>query len=155
MAWPAIAAGLSAVGMISGFIGSNKASSAAKKQAKAQAAIDKKVTAEELRMLNQEERIARGETMARYAGSGVQVSDPGLKGARRQMSSPLAVLAEQAAEYGRQKKFTADVGAANAQATLTRGRNLADQYRYQGYANVANSISNIMGMNNFWGTGGP
>ena len=84
--------------------------------------------------------------MATYAGSGVRVKDPRLREGKAQsaLTSPLAVLAEQAAEYGRQKKFTADVGAANAQATLTRGRNLADQYRYQGYANVASSLSNIL-----------
>ena len=104
MAWPAIAAGLSAVGMISGFIGSQKASKAAKKQAKEQAAIDRKVTAEELRMLNKEERLARGEKMATYAGSGVMVKDPGLRegNAQSALTSPLGVLAEQAAEYGRQ-----------------------------------------------------
>ena len=145
MAIPLIAAGLSAVGLISSFVGSKKSEKAAKKQAAAQAAIDRKVTAEEVRVLEQDQRTAYGETIAGYAGGGVKAVAPNLTGETTPMSgSPLTILAEQTAEFGRLKEFTQDVGAANAQATLARGRNLANQYRYQGYANVANSITNIL-----------
>lgn len=140
-----VATAIAVVGAAASYVGSKKSEKAAKKQATAQAEIDRKITAEEVRVLEQDQRVAYGETIAGYAGSGVKAVAPTAGTETSPMSgSPLTILAEQTAEFGRLKEFTQDVGAANAQATLARGRNLANQYRYQGYANVANSITNIL-----------
>lgn len=166
--WIQIAAlALSAVGLISGFVGSQKAEKAAEKQADLEAAQERKVTDEKIRQLGIEERSMYGETIASYAGSGVQVTPPGQAELRRfsrtnpysktstgydivdapyaaGASSPLIVLAEQAKEFAMQRKITKEVGATKVQASLQQGKSTADYYRYSGIANAASSASNLL-----------
>jgi hypothetical protein len=142
----AIAAlGISAAGLLMGFLGSKKASKAAKKEGAEEARLEGLVTDEKLRNLRTEERSMYGETLAGYAGGGVQAVAPGLEGsATPQIGSPEQVLNEQAKAFKAQRDITSKVGATKAQQSLTRGSNIADQYRYSGYANVASGISNIL-----------
>ena len=134
-----------AVGVISNFIGSKKASKSAKKAAKEEARLEGLVTQEKLRTLGIDERTLYGETMSGYARGGVQAASPTLGGgALPQTGTPQTVLAEQAQEFRYQKDITQKVGATKAQAALTRGKNVADAYRWSGYANVASGISNIL-----------
>ena len=135
---------LGTIGLISGFIGSKKASKAAKKQAAEEARIQKETTAERLRQLGVEERTLFGSTLAGYAGGGVQSVTPSLMGSGPTTGSPATVLAEQAKEFKYERDITASVGASNVQQTLMRGKNTANAYKWQGYSNAASSISNIL-----------
>ena len=129
----AVGIGLSALGLISNFLGSKKASSAAKKEAKEGARLEGMVTAEKIRQLHVEEKVMRGETIAAYAGSGVKVGT----------GSPLDILAEQRKEFAFQRDITSRVGATKAAQGLTRGQNIASAYRYQGYSNMASGLGDI------------
>jgi len=141
----AAAAGIAAVGLISGFIASKKASKAAKEEAAEQARLEGMVTDEKIRTLGIDERTLYGETVSGYARGGVQAVGPTLGGgALPQTGTPQTVLGEQAREFAYQKDITQKVGATKAQAALTRGKNVADAYRWSGYANVASGISNIL-----------
>jgi len=132
------------LGTVASFIGSKKASKAAKEEAAEQARLEGLVTGEKLRRLDIDERTLYGETVAGYAGGGVQAIAPSLDQTSLRTGSPQSVLQEQAKSFRDERKITKEVGASKAQAALTRGKNLADQYRYQGYANVASSIGNIL-----------
>jgi len=135
---------IGAVGLISGFLGSKKASKAAKKQAAEEARINKLTTAERMRQLGIEERTMFGQTLAGYAGGGVQAMAPSLTGSTPQTGSPQTVLAEQAKEFKYEREITSAVGASNVQQALSRGKSTADAYKWQGYSNAASSISNIL-----------
>ena len=135
---------IGAVGLISSFLGSKKASSAAKEQAREEARLEGLVTQEKLRTLGIDERTLYGQTLAGYAGGGVQGISPNLGQTSITAGSPQAILAEQKKSFGAEKDIISQVGASKAQASLTRGKNLADQYRWSGYANVASSVSNIL-----------
>ena len=132
------------VGLISGFLGSKKASKAAKEQAAEEARITKETTAERMRQINIEERTLFGQTLAGYAGGGVQAMAPSLTGSTPQTGSPATVLAEQKKEFRFERDITASVGASNVQQALSRGKSTADAYKWQGYSNAASSISNIL-----------
>jgi hypothetical protein len=139
------AVGIGALGIISGFIGSRKASKAAKEQAKEEARIEKLTTAERVRQIGKEERALYGETVAGYAGGGVLSSFGQMSDASREtMGSPQAVLSEQATEFGFERKITQETGASNVMQSLARGKALANQYKYQGYANAASGISKML-----------
>lgn len=146
MAWPAIAAGIGVASLITNYIGSRKASKAAKKQGAEEARIEGLITDEKLRQLDIEERAQYGQTLGQYAGSGVLGTFQGTDGNAGQpmMGSPKTILDEQAREFGRERDITREVGASNVAQTLMGAKALSDQYRYSGYANVASSISNIM-----------
>jgi hypothetical protein len=162
MAWPAVAAvGIAAAGLVMDFVGSKKASKAAKKEGAEQARLEGLVTDEKLRNLRTEQRSMYGETLAGYAGGGVLARAPSLEsnltlgdsfggagaygGSDSVMTgSPGSVINEQALSFAKQRDITRKVGATKAQQALTRGSNIADQYRYSGYANVASGISNIL-----------
>ena len=136
---------IGAVGLISGFLSSRKAASSAKKEAKEQARLEGLVTQEKIRTLGIDERTLYGQTVSGYARGGVQAVGPTLGGgALPQTGTPQTVLGEQAREFAYQKDITQKVGATKAQAALTRGQNVADAYRWSGYANVASGISNIL-----------
>ena len=136
---------IGAVGLISGFLGRRKAASSAKKEAKEQARLEGLVTQEKIRTLGIDERTLYGETVSGYARGGVQAVGPTLGGgALPQTGTPQTVLGEQSREFAYQKDITQKVGATKAQAALTRGKNVADAYRWSGYANVASGISNIL-----------
>ena len=132
------------IGMISGFLGSKKASKAAKESSKEEARIMKETTAERMRQLGVEERTMFGETLAGYAGGGVQAVSPSLSGARPQTGSPATVLAEQKKEFKYERDITASVGASNVQQALSRGKSTADAYKWQGYSNAASSLSSML-----------
>ena len=53
------------------------------------------------------------------------------------------VLANQAREFAYERKITKEVGASKASSALERGRNVATQYKYQSYSNLAQGASNI------------
>lgn len=127
---------LSAIGALSSFVGSQRASDAAKRQAKEEARMESLVTREKLRQLNIEERVARGETIAGYAGSGVLATG-------NPKMTPSVVLAEQANEFLHQKNITSQVGATRAQNALAKGNATATAFRYQGYANTAQQLSSM------------
>ena len=135
---------IGAVGLISSFLGSKKGAKAAKEQAREEARLEGLVTQEKLRTLGIDERTLYGQTLAGYAGGGVQGISPNLGQTSITAGSPQAILAEQKKSFGAEKDIITQVGASKAQSALTRGKNLADQYRWSGYANVASSVSNIL-----------
>lgn len=138
------AAAIGAVGLISSFISSRKGSKGAKKAAREEARLEGLTTQERLRQLDIEERAMYGQTLAGYAGSGVQAVAPGLGQAQVQSGSPQAVLSEQAKEFGYQKQITEQVGATKVAQSLARGKNVAEQYKWQGYSNAAGGIANML-----------
>ena len=141
-----IAAAAGVAGLISGFIGSKKAGKAAKEQAQEEARLEGLVTQEKLRQLGIDERILYGETLAGYASGGVQAVAPSLTGpARTQTGSPTQVIQEQRKEFAAERLITEQVGASKVKQSLDRGDALKNQYKWQGYANVASGISGILG----------
>lgn len=145
MAWPAVAgAVIGAVGLISSFLGSKKASKAAKEQAALEAKHEGLITAERQRQINKEERALYGETRAGFAGGGVLAGTPGMDRAPTPQGSVGSILGEQATEFGFERAITGKVGASKVQQGLARGKAVADQYKYQGYANVATGVSQIL-----------
>ena len=135
---------IGAVGLISSVLGSKKGAKAAKDAARDEARLEGLVTQEKLRTLDIDERRLYGQTLANYAGKGVQSMTPSLGSSAIRAGSPTSVLQEQSREFRYQKDIVGKVGASKAQASLTEGRNIADQYRWTGYANVAASVSNIL-----------
>ena len=162
MAGVAIAAVVvSAVGLISNFLGSKKAASAAKSEATEQARLEGLTTDEKIRRLGIDQRSLYGETLAGYASGGVLARAPSLGGALTlgdtfgsagdyggalsvMTGSPGAVIQEQAKEFAFERDITRKVGATKVSQALTRGENVADQYKYAGFSNVATGISSIM-----------
>jgi len=132
------------LGLISGFLGAKKASSAAKKQAAEEARINKLTTAESIRRLGIEERAMYGQTLAGYAGGGVLGIQPSLNGGGPMTGSPSTVLQEQAKEYRKEREITQQVGASNVAQALQRGKATASAYKWQGYSNAAASAMNIL-----------
>jgi hypothetical protein len=134
-----------AVGVISSFLGSKKASKAAKKQAEEEARLERLVTAERVRQLGREERQLYGDTVAGYAGGGVLSSFGSMANVPREtIGSPGTVLAEQSAEFQREREITQKVGATKVAQGLARGKATAEAYKYAGYTNAAQGISNIL-----------
>ena len=127
----AIAGIISIIGGISSILGGSKASKAAKKQGKLEAAAERRVTAEKIFQLNKEERRLAGTTRAVAVGSGVKAN----------IGSPLTILAEQARAFGRERALVAEVGATKAQSALAGARNVGRQARYQGFAAGSQGIS--------------
>ena len=123
-----------AVGVVSSFLGAKKAESAAKKAAREEARLEGLVTTEKIRQLKVEERRMAGETRAGFAGPG---------GVRVDVGSPIAVLAEQAREFQRERGIVSQVGASKAAVALQRGQNIADQARFGGFAQAAQGASNV------------
>jgi hypothetical protein len=137
-------AAIGTVGLITSFLGSKKAAKAAKEEAKEEARLEGLVTGEKIRNLGIEERTLYGDTLANYAMGGVQGIQPNLGASSVTSGSPATIIAEQKKSFAAQKDITSKVGASKAQAALTRGKNVADYYRWSGYANVASSASNIL-----------
>lgn len=131
MSWMAVAGiATSVVGAATSYIGGKKAGRAAKDAAAAEAEIEDKITDERIRQIGREEDLMSEATIARTAGSGVKVGG----------ESMLQVLAEQAAEFRREKDITREVGASRASTALQRGSALATQYKYQGLSGAASGI---------------
>ncbi len=136
---------IGAVGLIAGFLGSKKASKAAKKQADLEAEQERLVTGERIRQLGREERQLAGDTVAGYAGGGVLSSFGSMSNVPREtIGSPGTVLAEQSAEFQREREITQKVGATKVAQGLARGKATAEAYKYAGYTNAAQGISNIL-----------
>ena len=112
----------SILGVGTSILGGFKGASKAKEAARAESAMDLRVTQEKLYNLKQEERQVAGQTRATAAGSGVK-ADTG---------SPLSILAEQARTFARERMITSQVGAEKAELSKVRGDNAASQMRYQG-----------------------
>ena len=128
---------LQALGMISDFIGGSKGSKAAKKAARAEGIAESAVTAERIRKLHKEERTMAGTTRAVAAGSGVTAN----------IGTPeLAIIAEQASEFAKERAITAQVGASKAAAAFQQGRQVGDSYKYRAASNIAQGASNIFSM---------
>lgn len=127
----AIAGIISIIGGISSILGGSKASKAAKKQGKLEAAAERRVTAEKIFQLNKDERRLAGTTRAVAVGSGVKAN----------IGSPLTILAEQARAFGRERALVAEVGATKAQSAIAGARNVGRQARYQGFAAGSQGIS--------------
>jgi hypothetical protein len=132
------------IGLISGFLGSKKASKAAKEQAAEEARINQATTAERLRLLDKEERALYGQTLAGYASGGVLGIAPSLQQPQAMTGSPSTILKEQATEFAAEKAITREVGASNVAQALQRGKATAEAYKWQGYSNAASGISNIL-----------
>jgi hypothetical protein len=132
-AW--IAAGAAVIGAVSSIFGSKKAGDAAKEQARKEAVAEGIVTGEKLRLSVQEEARLRGQTIAAVAASGVEVGK----------HSPMDVLAEQAAEYTRQRGVIKQVGATKAAAALAQGSAIASAAKWQGYAAAAGGLAGAFG----------
>ena len=136
---------IGAVGLISGFLGSRKASKAAKKQAELEAKQERLITGERIRQIGKEERALYGETVAGYAGGGVLASFGGTQDAGLSpLGSAQSVLSEQASEFAHERDITQQVGATKVQQGLAAGRATAQAYKFQGYSNAATGISNIL-----------
>jgi hypothetical protein len=136
-----------AIGVISSFLGSKKASKAAKKQAEEEARLEKLVTDERIRELGREERQLYGETVAGYVGGGVLSSFGSMVTGdvpRETIGSASSVLAEQRAEFLREKSITQKVGASKVAQSLASGKAVASAYKFQGYSNAASGIANIL-----------
>ena len=121
-----------------------KAASAAEQQASAQAGTEREVTAERLRQIEREKMLMAEETTIRTAGSRIKIGS----------KSTLEVLADQEAEFTREKSITARVGASAATAALARGSALATQAKYQGASGALSGIStmfSILGSTNWTG----
>lgn len=141
--WGWIGVALSAVGLISDFLGSKKAAKSAEQQSQLEAEQEKKVTTERLRQLDVEQRAVYGETLAGYAGAGVLATAQTLTGAKAISGTPRTVIAEQAKEFDFERKITREVGATKVQQALAGGKSVADRYRYSGYAAVAGGLGSI------------
>jgi hypothetical protein len=139
------AVAIGAIGVISGFLGSKKAAKAAKDQAKEEARLEGLTTAERLRVLEREERQLYGDTLARYAGGGVLSSFGTMSNVPREtIGSSGVVLAEQSAEFARERKITQEVGATKVAQSLARGKAAGTAYKFAGYSNAASGIANIL-----------
>ncbi len=114
-----------------GIFGASKAEKAAKAQAAEEARLEGKVTDERVRQIKRQEDIMAGQTVAATAGAGVKVGS----------GSSLAILADQAAEFRRERTITREVGATRAKASLQRGEALAKQYRYQGLGGAVGGLA--------------
>ncbi len=163
MAAPLAIAGvvIGAVGLISSFIGSKKAASAAKSEAAEQARLEGLTTDEKLRRLRIDQRSLYGETLAGFAGGGVLARPGSLESnltlgdsfggagayggsASVMTGSPGVVIQEQAKEFAFERDITRKVGATKVAQALQHGKNVASAYKWSGYSNAATGISNIL-----------
>jgi hypothetical protein len=127
----AVGAGLAVFSAVTSFVGGRRASKAAKRAAAEASRQEKVVTRERLLQIDQEEKSLRGTTLARAAGSGSVVGS----------GSVLAILAEQAREFERERVITRSVGASKVRATLAQGDSVAAQASAQGLANLFSGLS--------------
>jgi hypothetical protein len=132
----AIAVGAQVFGSVLGGISGRKSSRAAKRAAAEAARAERLVTEERLIQIDQEERAVRGTTMARAAGSGSVVGS----------GSVLAILAEQAREFERERSITRRAGASRVRATLAQGDAIASQARAQGLGSLFQGLSSAAWM---------
>jgi hypothetical protein len=143
MSW--VAVGVTAVSVVSGFVGAKKAGKAAKAQAKEEARITELTTDERIRQLGKEERSLYGVTLANYTGGGVLTSF----GTTSQEANPLmesakSVTAEQASEFEYERQITQEVGASNVQQALAGGRDVASQYKFNAITSGTGSVVNML-----------
>ena len=123
----------SAVGVGCSIYSGEQAKKDAKKAGAAQAKTEAEVTKERVRQIAREENLMRESTVAATAGSGVKVGS----------KSTLQVLADQKAEFAREKAITEKVGASAAKAALAEGRAVGAQYQAQGISSAITGIGNI------------
>jgi hypothetical protein len=122
-----------AVGVGYSIYAGERARDDAKDAGAAQAATEREVTKERIRQIAREEMLTREATVAATAGSGVKIGS----------QSTLAVLADQAAEFKREKAITEKVGASAAKAALAEGSAVGSQYRAQGISSAISGVASI------------
>ena len=123
----------SAVGVGYGIYAGERANKQSKQAGEAAAKTEAEVTKERVRQIAREENLMRESTVAATAGSGVKVGS----------KSTLQVLADQKAEFAREKSITEKVGASAAKAALAEGRAVGAQYQAQGISSAITGIGNI------------
>ncbi len=133
MSFAIASAVISGIGAIANISAGRKAAKAAERQGDAQAATERKVTAERIRQIDREQMLMKEETKIRTAGSRISVGS----------KSTLEVLADQRSEFFREKLITQQVGASAATAALDRAGALSTQAKYQGYSSALGGISSI------------
>lgn len=101
-----------------------------------EAAMEKEVTVERIRQIGREESMMREETVAATAASGVKIGS----------QSTLEVLAEQKAEFARERAITEKVGASRAAAALGNASLRSQTTKYQGYSAAASGITNAFSL---------
>lgn len=109
-----------------------KAAGQARGAARQQAKTERAVTAERISQLKREEMLMREQTIANTAASGLKISS----------ASPLEILAEQKAQFERERAITQRVGASAVKASLQQGRIVAQQYQAQGIAGGLAGLQN-------------
>ena len=123
----------SAVGVGYSIYSGEQAKKDAKQAGREAAKTEAEVTKERVRQIAREENLMRESTVAATAGSGVKVGS----------KSVLQVLADQQAEFAREKAITEKVGASAAKAALAEGRAVGAQYQAQGISSAITGIGNI------------
>ncbi len=132
MTWFAVAGiGISVIGAGLSYKSGKEASKAAKRAAKEEARLEGLVTERRIEQIEREEMLMGEATVARTAGSGVKVGG----------QSQLEVMADQAAEFRKEREITKKVGATKAKASLARGTAVAQQAQYQGYSGAASGLA--------------
>ena len=126
-----VAAALGIISLIQG----RKGKKAANRAAEREAAAEKFLTGAKLENLRVDERVLRGQTIAAVAGSGIEVGT----------GSPLQILAEQARAFGRERAIVKQVGATKVAAGLQRGRDVGNQYMWQGVSGALNAAAMAFG----------
>ena len=133
MSFAVTAVVVSAVGVGYSIYSGEQAKKGAKQAGAAQAQTEAEVTKERVRQIAREEMLTREATVAATAGSGVKVGS----------QSTLQVLADQQAEFAREKAITEKVGASAAKAALAEGKAVGAQYQAQGVSGAISGIGNI------------
>ena len=134
------------MGLLSGIVGgagaalglyqANEAKKDAKKAGKESAAIERRVTAEQLRQLDRDRREMLGTQTVNVAASGFGF-DPD--------SSQSQLREDMAREFALTRQFTGEVGASNANAVEQAGRDTGDRILNTAIADALNITSNILG----------
>lgn len=129
--WAIAGIALNVIGAAFSIKSGRAAAGAAEDAAAEEARLERRVTSERLYQIGRQEDLMAEATIARTAGSGVKVGS----------QSQLEVMADQAAQFRRERAITQEVGATRAKASLASGAAVAQQSRYQGYTGAATGLS--------------
>jgi len=142
MAWPLVAAKVAAyvVAAAASVYGATSASKSAGRAGKKGARLEGQVTTAKLFDLFKQERLLKGQTISRIAGSGVKYSP------ETSTSSPMEILMEQAKNFERERTTVATVGATAAQQGLQRASMAQTQAISQGVVGASTSLASAFSM---------
>ena len=135
---------ISAIGLISDYVGNKRGADAAEDQAALQATHEDQLTNERLRQIDKEERALYGETLARYAGSGVKIFEGDGSRGLALRGSVGQNIEEQRREFAYEKQITRQVGATKVSQALMQGKAVSDQYKYGAYSGALKGAGNLM-----------